>query len=96
MVSLVFLGAMPLKAHRYRKAPASGVRRTFRLNVVAQTPRRRDEGSPHGKGEKTSNPFLDTMSLARKNAFCNAFLKNTTFPPAIPNRTWLDPNLSLP
>jgi hypothetical protein len=45
MVSLVFLGVMPLKAHRYRQAPGSGVKLTFRLNVVAQTPHRGD-GNP--------------------------------------------------
>jgi hypothetical protein len=35
------------------------------------------KASSHGKREKTINPLLNSMSLARKNAFCNAFLKNT-------------------
>jgi hypothetical protein len=34
------------------KTPGSGVELTFRLNVVAQTPRQREEGLSSRQGEK--------------------------------------------
>jgi hypothetical protein len=52
------------------KSPWSGVRRTFRLNVVAQTPRRRDKGlASRQEREKTINPVLDLNESGKKECF---------------------------
>ena len=48
-----------LKGAPTTKTPGSGVRRTFRLNVVVQTPWQGEEGSPQGNGGKTSEPVLE-------------------------------------
>jgi hypothetical protein len=70
--------------------PGSGVRLTFRLNVVAQTPRRGDGNSPHSEGEKTSSPVLNSVIIAAEVASSNALLKHHVIgacrPPARPCR----------
>ena len=54
--------------------PGSGVRLTFRLNVVAHTPRRGDKNLSHSEVEKASNPVLDSLIIAAEAALCNSFV----------------------